>query len=96
MPLSKARDRERKRLTKFQPNSNLREASTFQPSKSKIVELQRMIRDIETKVVTKQSEYIPWYIRGKHKQGDVVRMRDASGKVQVITVPELDAEGQRV
>lgn len=36
---------------------------------------------------------IPWYVRGKHKTGDRVRMRDAAGRVQVVTVPELDAEG---
>ena|SRR3990167_680435 len=40
-----------------------------------------------------ESEYIPWYDARKHQPGDKVRMRNAQGKVVIIAVPELDADG---
>ncbi len=58
----------------------------------KIAELQKMIHHIEQKPV-QPAEFIPWYNPLKHKTGDKVRMRDATGRVQVGTVPEVDAEG---
>ena len=64
-------------------------ARTTKPSKQ---ELQAMI-DEKQGHKTEVQPNVPWYVRGKHKQGDKVRMRDAAGRVQVVTVPELDAEG---
>ena len=46
MPLSRDRDRARKRLSTFQPNSNLDNTSTFQPKQAKISELRDMMKDI--------------------------------------------------
>ncbi len=57
MPLSKARDRERKRLERIQPNSNLEVQPTVQPNTENPVQprvaererLQKLIKGIESK-----------------------------------------------
>jgi len=36
---------------------------------------------------------IPWYSPHIHGPGDTVKMTDASGRVVVVTVPEMDEEG---
>lgn len=41
-------------------------------------------------------EYIPWYDRTKHKQGERVRMRGNNGRVQIVVVPELDGERNQI
>ena len=96
MPLSKARMRERKRQERagVKPASNLNPVQAVKP---KVVELQKMIREIETRKSLQTSpEFIPWYNQATCKQGDRVRMRDAAGKVVVVTVPERDVEGNPI
>jgi len=64
-------------------------------SQAKKEALQGLIASIEGKShVDSQSEYIPWYKRNIHTAGDRVRMKDGAGRVQVIVVPELDADGR--
>ncbi len=69
MPLSKAKDRERKRLKKFQPNSNLNTKPQFQP---KLEDLRELVKHIEagghTSVQPVSNLTIPWYNPRVHKQ----------------------------
>ena len=107
MPLSKARMRERKRQDRLnvKPMSNLSPVIDVKPNQVKLEALRGLIKGFETRSNVQEmhntpevqpqphTEYIPWYDRRKHKTGDVVKMRDASGRGQVVTVPEMDADG---
>ncbi len=100
MPLSKARDRERKRLQRHplvvQPNSNLTTNQAVQP---KLAALRGLIHSIESgghKSVQPTSNLdneLPWYDSSKHGPGTKVRVR-RYGRTIIAVVPELDADGQ--
>jgi len=94
MPLSKARDRERKRL-QFQPNSNLKTEPQFQPKQAKLDELRQLIKGIEVKSGLETNTVqpnIPWYNPAIHKAGDTVRIRQGASSI-ITTVPAQDADG---
>ncbi len=106
MPLSKKKDKARKRLERaievVQPKSNL---LTVQPDTLKQEKL-TMLREIianpdalkskSSPLKSLSSSRVPLYNPRIHKQGDVVRMRAGNGKLIEIVVPELDAEGNPV
>ncbi len=94
MPLSKAKNRQRmkeSRATCVQPN-------LVEPVQPKLNALRELVKNIEAGghalvQPNVQPNYTPWYNPRVHKQGDRVRMRDRTGQVQIVTVPELDADG---
>ena len=104
MPLSKSRDRERKRQAKkIQPNSNLiippafqpKPAKPFQPSTPRIPGLTMVGNRIIG--VQPKADIIPVYNPSIHGPGDVVMMRSPySRKMIKTTIPSLDAEGQPI
>lgn len=87
MPLSRVRDRERKRMERVnvQPISNLNTVRVVQP---KLEELRQLIRSIENKPV------IPIYNPDIHRPGDRVLMKSPYSKKMIeVVIPELDADG---
>lgn len=99
MPLSKARDRERKRLAKFQPNSNLTVRPTFQPI-SPVQPIPGLIMQGNRIVGLKREEQpsrIPLYDSTKHRAGDRVLIQSPYSKRLIeTTIPELDADGNPI
>ena len=103
MPLSKARDRERKRLAKFQPNSNLKGKPTFQPNlltkleKAGLKLKGNAIVGIAKQVAHPYFVQPPIYNPAIHRPGDKVMMRSPYNRKLIETViPELDADGNPV
>ncbi len=96
MPLSKARNRKRMqelRAKIVQP--------TVQPTETSLKttkqELQAMIHNIEAGIKLEvKEEFLPWYNPQRHKTGDKVKIYDASGQMQIVIVPELDADGHTI
>jgi len=93
MPLSKKRDRERKR--EFQPNSNLTTGKQFQPKPDKLAELRGLINAIHESKAIAQPVTIPVYNPSIHKPGDRVRVKQYGKWIETI-IPELDADGHQM
>ncbi len=80
-----------------QPNSNLAPTEAVQP---KLAALRGLIHSIESgghKPVqpTSNLDELPWYDSSKHKAGTKVKLR-RYGKIIIMVVPELDADGHPV
>ncbi len=91
MPLSKARNRKRMRELRAKP---VQPESSQKPTKQ---ELQDMIHQMEIGQPQEvKEEFIPWYNPQRHKTGDKVKIYDASGQMQIVIVPELDADGHSI
>lgn len=100
MPLSKARDRERKRLERarlVQPKSNLTVRPSVQP-KEAIKSIPGLVmRGNRILGIEEQPSKIPLYDPMKHRAGDRVLMQSPYSKRLVeTTIPELDADGQPI
>lgn len=91
MPLSKARNRKRMQELRDK-QSTVQPTSSKKPTKQ---ELQDMIQQMESGQPKEKpkEEFIPWYNPQRHKTGDKVRIYDDKGQMQIVIVPELDAEG---
>lgn len=89
MPLSKQRNRERMRQSRLHGYS-------VQPSIEGLKIEGNIITGITRPVIpnTVQPD-IPWYNPSVHRPGDVVRVKQYN-KVVTVTIPELDAEGNRI
>ncbi len=102
MPLSKARDRERKRMARsVQPNSNLTAPVLVQPKPIVIPGLlmdgNKIVGVGHRPVVQPTSNLtddVPLYDPSRHRPGDKVRIRDFAGRLKVVTIPDLDGAGQ--
>ena len=84
-PLSKARDAERKRLSR-----------RVQPETPNVQPKDDALQSTTSPVKEEANTILPLYNRHKHKQGDKVRMAGPVGKIIEVTVPELDAEGNPI
>ncbi len=83
------RDYMRKRRASVRP--------TLDPVRPTRSELQSMIHKMEAEQPKEiKEEFIPWYNPQRHKTGDKVKIYDASGQMQIVIVPELDADGHAI
>ena len=86
MPLSKARNRDRMRVSRatcVQPN----------PVQPTLGELRELIKGIEAKPVVQPS--IPLYNPAIHKPGDSVLVQQGKRLVETV-IPELDGDGNPI
>ncbi len=91
MPLSKARNRKRMQELRGKP------VQPTEPPKPTKQELQSMIHQMEAGQPQEvKEEFIPWYNPQRHKTGDKVRILDTRGHMQIVVVPELDADGHEI
>ena len=102
MPLSKKRDKARKRIERalgaVQPDSNLNLVQPTTPKREKIAELQGLIGALQSKSSPLEEELrnnIPVYNPRVHKAGDEVR-KFVNGRWKEVIVPQLDAENNTV
>ena len=104
MPLSKKRDKARKRIERalgaIQPNSNLNPVQLVQPKQEKIVKLQGVIDALQSKSSLLKEEArgkLPMYNSQIHKPGDRVLVKPSYSKRLIETViPEIDGEGNPI
>jgi len=98
MPLSKKRDKARKRIERaldiVQPNSNLNPVQPTGSIPGLIMEGNKIV-GIEAKQVAQVEPGLPIYNPAIHKPGARVLMKTPRGLVGVI-VPEIDAEGNAI
>ena len=100
MPLSKARDKERKRRERsVQPKSNLINQESVQPKLDKLKAVGLVLEGNTIvsahKPVSRPSESVPVYNPSVHRAGDTVLVRHGN-KLVTVTIPELDAGGEPI
>jgi len=105
MPLSKKRDKARKKLERaVQPSTSM--SNLVQPNNRLEIARQALADAVQPRtdapqsksspLETKSSSSVPLYNKRIHRTGDKVRMRSASGRLIEVVVPELDGDGNPV
>ncbi len=74
--------------------SNVQPVESLKSTKQ---DLQGMIHQMEAgRPKEVKEEFIPWYNSQRHKTGDKVKIYDTFGQMQIVIVPELDADGHTI